>query len=63
MTWTDEETTSTAWGTTNRGVRVITEINNELNYNQPELDYAGYYLNNKTQYSQADSVETAWAES
>jgi len=62
MTWTDAETTSTAWGTTNRGVRVITEINNELNYNQPELDYLGYYLTNETQYNEVGSVETAWRE-
>ena len=63
MTWIDQNTIETAWGSTNVGVRVISEINNSYLYNQPELNYLGYYLENKTQYSQADSVETAWAES
>lgn len=61
-TWTDQNTIETGWATTNRGVRVISEINNDYLYNQPELDYAGYYLNTETRYTQAGDVETAWAE-
>lgn len=60
--WTDQNTIETAWATTNRGVRVMTDFNADIVYNQPELDYAGYYLNTETRYTQADDVETAWAE-
>lgn len=63
MIWTEQDTIETSWGSRTTGVRVITEINNNFLYNQPELDYAGFYVVSATQYRQADDVETAWAES
>lgn len=59
-TWTDQNTIETSYASDVIGVRVISEINNSYLFNQPELNYLGYYLENKTNYTQESSVETAW---
>jgi hypothetical protein len=58
-TWTDETTTETSWTETAVGTQIIDLIDNDYNFNYPNVNINGFYFSNWTEES---LVETAWAE-